>query len=189
MLLLCDHPDASDVLADRDLPDPCVFDREEMNKNEIIHVVPIGHGCAVVVFEPAVNGVLIEHRILNPPLHLVAHDGLATAGIHHHAYTRAHFFLAHGVLDGRQVRIGIEVHPTHAYTGIDLGSALIGMLQQHEIEFAPVHVPGVILSHTLIALLEADIRFVISHEPVEIVVVGASAMSRCPSCAEFFGES
>ena len=44
---------------------------------KVIHVVPISHGCPVVIFEPAVNGVLIEYRILNPPLHLVAHDGLA----------------------------------------------------------------------------------------------------------------
>src|SRR5258706_5485866 len=106
ILFLGDHADAGHGLADGNLPDPGVGDGKEVNENEVALSLLVGsHAAAVVAVEPGVDGVLVEVIVLNAPLHLVAYESLAPAGVDHDAASGAHLFLAHAVLDGGAVWI------------------------------------------------------------------------------------
>jgi len=61
-----------------------------------------------------VDGILVERRILDPPLHLVAHHGPAAAGVDHHAGADPEVLVAHGEDQTGVIRFG-EVDPSDGH--------------------------------------------------------------------------
>ena len=133
------------------------------------------------------NGVLVENLVLNAPLHLIAHYGIAARGVHHDAAGGFHFLLAHRVLHTGMVRIA-EIHAGHADSFVNLSAEFVGMLKQHQVEFAAIHVVCVVLTHALFALGEADVHMAIRRDSAEIHVVNFGVGSSGPGRTQLVWE-
>jgi hypothetical protein len=86
VFLLGDYPNASDRFGDRDLPDPTVGQRKEVNEDVVVELTAESADSSVVTVEPGVQRVLVEDWFLDPPFHLIAQQGAAPAGVDHYPY-------------------------------------------------------------------------------------------------------
>src|SRR5713101_6289126 len=123
---------------------------------------------AVVSLEPGVDGVLVEYRVADLELELVAEECLASAGVHHHARAEIHLPFAHLELDAWA---GFrKVHASHTYTFVDGCAQLTCVVEQQIVELAAVHMIGVVLVDAgLFPLAEPDVRAAIRLEAVKVV--------------------
>ena len=161
VLLLRDDAEAGDGIGNRNLPDPGIRDRQEVNVDVIQVRVALGENLAIVAVKPGVNGVLIEYRVFYFQLELVSEEGLAAAAIDNHLAVHAHFLRSDRKEDIRI--LGAEVNTRNFHAVVHGGAKGLRMLQEHQIELAAIHMVSVvaILHAFLLALFEADIDVVI----------------------------
>ena len=65
---------------------------------------------AIVVVEPGVNRVLVEHRVFDFELQLISEEGVAAAGVDHHLRGQAHFLAVSSHVEADDRFLGVEVH-------------------------------------------------------------------------------
>src|SRR5579863_2016293 len=184
ILFLGYDPDAGHIVRDWNLPDPGVRNRQEVNVNVVEVRIALGKDFAVVTIEPCVNGILVEHRILNLELHLIAQEGIAAAGIHYHFCADIHFLRTH--VEADDGFLGAEVNRADLDTVVDRRAQFVGVLQQHQIKPAAIHMVSVVLVDAgLLALVEADVDIAIRSQSLKIVHVGDFVIVRGPHRAIF----
>jgi hypothetical protein len=82
-----------------------------------------------------------------------------------------------------------EVNAVDADALVHLGTKLIGMLQQHQVELAAVHMVGVVLANArLLTLRESDINVAIGRDAAEVHVINLGVRSSSPRSAELVGK-
>ncbi len=171
VLFLRDDAEARDRIRDRNLPNPGVRDRQEVDVDVVQIRVTLGENLAIVPVEPRVNGVLIEYGILHLQFELVAEEGLASAAVDDHLAVNTHLLRSDREEDFRILRSKIDARNLH--TVVHGCAEIVRMLKQHQIELAAIHMVGIvaILHAFLFALFESDIYVVIGSKALEIVDV------------------
>src|ERR1051326_28442 len=170
IFLLRYYADAGHIGRNRNLPDPGVGNGQEVNIDVVEVRVPLGEDFAVVVAKPGVNGVLVENRILDFKLHLIAQEGVAAAGVHHHFGADVHFLRTHA--ETHQGLLGTEINRADFDAVINRRAQFVGVLQEHQIKLAAIHVVGVVFVDAgLLALVEPDVDVAIRGQALEVVNV------------------
>ena len=144
-----------------------------MDEDVVAVVVFLGEDLAIVVVEPGVDGVLVEHGILHLELELVAQEGVAAAGVHHHLRADAHLFpvAPHGEAHHRL--LGAEIDGVYPHAFVNRRAQLVGVLQQHQVELAAIHMVGVVLVDArLFALVKANVGMAIRGQALPSKLVG-----------------
>ena len=83
----------------------------------------------------------------------------------------------------------LNIDAAHAHTFIHLGAKLVGVLQQHQVETAAVHVIGIVLADALLTLGEANVDVAIGRDAAEIHVVNLRVGGRRPGRAKLVVET
>jgi hypothetical protein len=100
----------------------------------------------------------LKNRVHLFAFELAAQQGAAAAGVHHHLGRHVHLLAADLHRDPAGA-IAVEQHLFDVDALIDLGAQLFGVLEQHQVELAAVHVEGVVeVDAILVELAEADGR-------------------------------
>ena len=146
-LAFCYNTYRRDRVRDRNLPGPAALDGQEVDVNIVccFRIFPTLH-----IFEPAMDGILVENFIVLFQVQLASQKRLATASIHYDP--GGYVDLLPGELgtnpDGPIV---YEVDPLHLYTLVHLGAQTLGMLEQQQVKFAPVDMIGMVTVNPLLA--------------------------------------
>src|SRR6266705_2051209 len=110
---------------------------------------------AVQSIEPAMDRVLVEHRVGNLEPELPAEEGAASASVHHHPHAKTYLAASHREGDPRMCVS--HVRTLDAYALVDGGAPGFCVLEEKQVKLASVDVIGVILLDVgLISLAERD---------------------------------
>ena len=188
VLFLRDHAQAGDGVSDRNLPDPGIRNRQEVDVDVIEVRVALREDFAIVAVKPGVDGVLIEHSIFDFQLELIAKESLAAAAIHNHLAVDTHFLGADVEVNIRI--LGAEIYASHFDAVVDSCSEFLRVLQQHQVELAAIHMVGIVsVLHTfLFSFLETDVHVVLGRQSLEVVNVSGIFVIGRPDSTELVRE-
>jgi len=126
-----------------------------------------------------VEGVLIEDRVVDLELQLVAEHSVASAGVDDHPDLAVHLRSTHAEAD-TDVVLG-EVDAADPHSLVDFRAQLVRVLKQQGIELASVHVVRVVLADAgLLAFREAELRELDGLELVPVVRIARSVVAGRP---------